>query len=148
MDTKHLYYAVQVANLRSISKAADILYLSQPTLSGHISKLENQLGNTIPLKLTYEGELFIDYAIQILELEKNLIHRMQSSKNVAIGRITIGIPTCYGATILPQVLPLFKKQFPHVEVQLIEDSSSTLENLLEKNLIDFAIMNLPIENKH
>ena len=153
MDTKHLYYAAQVAEYRSISKAADVLYLSQPTLSQHISKLETQLGcklfdrNTIPLKLTYEGEVFIDYALKILELEKSLIHRMQSSKNVINGRITIGIPTCYGATILPKVLPVFKQQFPHVEIQLIEESSTTLETLLEKNLIDLAIMNLPIDNK-
>lgn len=152
MDTKHLYYAVQVAELRSISKAADILYLSQPTLSGHISKLETQIGcklfdrNTIPLKLTYEGEFFIKYATQILTLEKELMHYIQSCKNVAHGRITLGIPPIYSATLLPSVLPKFKENFPHIELKLIEDSSSALETLLEKGIIDLAIMNLPVHH--
>jgi len=152
MDTKHLYYAVQVAEYRSISKAADALYLSQPTLSGHINKLESQLGcklfdrNTIPLKLTYEGECFMEYALQMLELEKNLIHKMQSSKNAASGRITIGIPPCYSATLLPQVLPAFKAQYPQIELQLVEESSTTIETLLEKEIIDLGILNLPVHN--
>ena len=154
MDTKQLYYAVQVAEYHSISKAADALYLSQPTLSQHISRLETQLGckifdrNAIPLRLTYEGELFMDYALKILELEKELTHHMQSSKKAETGRITIGIPSCYGSYILPQVLPHFKIQFPHIDVQIIEESSDTLETLLEKGLIDLAIVNLPIQNKH
>lgn len=154
METKQLYYAVQVAQYRSISKAADALYLSQPTLSGHISKLENQLGcklfdrSTLPLKLTYEGELFMDYALKILDLEKALTYKMQSSKKAESGRITLGIPPCYGANILPQVLPVFKSRFPHIEIQLVEESSAALEDLLEKRLIDFAIVNLPISSKN
>lgn len=153
MDTKHLYYAVQVAEYRSISKAADVLYLSQPTLSQHISKLETQLGckifdrNALPLRLTYEGEIFMDYALKILSLEKELTHKMQSSIKAESGRLTIGIPSCYGAYILPQVLPLFKEQFPHIDLQLVEDSSASLEILLEKGLIDLGIMNLPVNNK-
>lgn len=153
MDTKQLYYAVQVAEYHSISKAADALSLSQPTLSGHISRLESQLGckifdrNAIPLKLTYEGELFMNYALQILQLEKELTHKMQSSKKAESGRITLGIPSCYSATILPQVLPEFKRQFPQIDLQIIEESSNELEICLEKGLIDFAILNLPIQNK-
>lgn len=153
MDTKQLYYAVQVAEYHSISKAADALYLSQPTLSQHISRLETQLGckifdrNAIPLRLTYEGELFMDYALQILQLEKELLHKMQCSKKLEAGRITIGIPSCYGAYILPQVLPAFKRQFPQIDLQIIEESSDDLETRLEKGFIDFAIVNLPIHNK-
>lgn len=154
MDTKHLYYALQVAEYHSISKAAEALFLSQPTLSGHINKLETELGckifdrNTLPLKLTYEGELFMDYAIKILNLEKELTHQMQSSKKAESGRITLGIPSCYSAYILPQVLPLFKERFPNITIDLVEESSTALEALLEKQLIDLAIVNLPIDNKN
>ena len=154
MDTKQLYYAVQVAEYRSISKAADALYLSQPTLSQHISKLESQLGckifdrNALPLRLTYEGELFMEYALKILHLEKELTHKMQSSTKAKAGRITIGIPSCYGAYILPQVLPIFKSQFPHIDLQIVEESSDSLETLLEKGLLDLGILNLPIHSKH
>jgi len=81
METRHLYYAICVVEHKSISKAAEALFISQQTLSQHINKLEQLLGckifdrNNIPLKLTYEGEVFIDMANKMLALEKELVYK-------------------------------------------------------------------------
>lgn len=154
MDTKHLYYALEIAELKSISKAAEKLYLAQPTLSGHINKLESHIGcklfdrTTIPLRLTYEGEIFMDYASKIVETEKKLLHHLQSSSSLDTGRLILGIPPCYSTSLLPKIIPLFKIQFPNIELQLVEESSATLEGLLDKGAIHLAILNLPIDHRH
>ena len=78
MNLKKLKYIVTIAELRSISKAANELFISQPSLSSILSNLEKELGVTLfnrstsPLSLTYAGEKYVETANKILSLENNL----------------------------------------------------------------------------
>ena len=78
MNTKELQYVIKIAEEQSISNAAKKLFISQSTLSHSLAKLEDGLGtplfdrSTIPLKLTYAGELFVNTAHKMLNLEKEL----------------------------------------------------------------------------
>lgn len=150
MDFRQLQYMLKVAEEKSFSKAAQKLFIAQPSLSQYIQKLEHQLGvelfdrTTIPLRLTYAGELYIETAKQILDLKDQLSQQMADIAKLKKGRVTIGLSAFRSTYIMPKVLPLFHEKFPGIEVVLVEGTSSELEDLALKGSTDITIMTLPL----
>lgn len=153
MNTKSFKYVLCVNKYRSISKAAEKLFISQPTLSQHIQKLEKELcteffdRTSSPLSLTYAGERFLHYSVQILNLETQLTQELNDISDLYTGRITIGISSSQGNSLLPLLLPKYKDIFPGVKVLLIEEKAEKLEELADQGIVDIIISNLPIQNK-
>lgn len=151
MDFRHLQYILKVAEEKNFSKAAKKLYIAQPSLSQYILNLEQQLGTqlfdrtTTPLRLTYTGELYANFAKQVLELEKNLSIQMDDIDNLKRGRITIGISPFRSTYFLPQLLPAFMNKFPGIEINLLEGTMAELSDLTRNGSVDFSIMTLPIQ---
>lgn len=154
MNTKYLEYFLCINEHKSISQAAQKLFISQPTLSQHIQKLEKLLGveifdrSSTPLTLTYAGEKLLKYAEEILDLEKQLIKEMNDISGFIKGRITIGISPMHGYNLLPHILPKYKEKYPKIEINLIEENALTLEALAEKGAVDIIISNLPIQSNN
>lgn len=152
MNTKYLEYFLCINEHKSISKAAKKLFISQPTLSQHIQKLEKDMGVEIfdrtstPISLTYAGEKLIKYAEEILDLESQLIKEMNDINGLFKGRITIGISQMHSNTLLPQILPKYKERYPNIDITLIEENAHKLEALADKGAIDIMISNLPIQS--
>ena len=94
MNSKKLKYIITIAELKSISKAANELFISQPSLSSILSNLEKELGVTLfnrstsPLSLTYAGEKYIKIAKEILSLESNLKKELFDISNMKKGKLT------------------------------------------------------------
>ena len=90
------HYVAKVASLRSISKAAQELYISQPALTRVISNLEKELGVTlfnrsvIPLQLTYAGERYLEEAKRVLSIDESLRKELQEISEVKRGNLSIG----------------------------------------------------------
>jgi Transcriptional regulator len=151
MNTKELEYVVKIAEEKSISNAAKLLYVSQSTLSHALNKLEEKFGtpffdrSTIPLKLTYAGELFVTEAHKILTLNKELNQQIQDIAEFKRGSFTIGLTHLAERYYLPLVLPKFHKKYPGIQINIKAASLATLENLLLKRMVDFAII-LPLDN--
>jgi DNA-binding transcriptional LysR family regulator len=151
MEFRQLQYMLKVAEEKSFSKAAQKLYIAQPSLSQYIQKLEQQLGvqlfdrSTNPLRLTYAGELYAETAKKILSLNVQLSNQMEDISNFKKGRLTIGLSPFRSAYIIPKVLPLFHKKFPGIDVVLAEGNSVKLEDLAVKGITDISIMTLPIK---
>jgi DNA-binding transcriptional LysR family regulator len=147
----NLRYVLAVAEERSISKAARKLYTSQPALSLHVQKLERQLGvqlfdrATLPLRLTYAGERFVAIASQIVDLEGQLLREMEDINNCSKGRLILGISPLRDRSVLPVVLPVYRRHFPGIEVVLVEEKSNVLEELTLSGKTDLTIMNLPLK---
>ncbi len=122
MDFKKLKYVLTVAEVQSISKAAAILYISQPSLSHVISNLEMELGiqifnrTTTPISLTYAGERFVETAKEILNMNNKLKKEFSDISNARKGKIAIGIPSLRGSFMLPHILPVFHKEYPGIEL--------------------------------
>lgn len=150
MDFRQLQYMLKVAEEKSFSKAAQKLYIAQPSLSQYIQKLEQQLGvqlfdrSTNPLKLTYAGELYVETAKNILDLKYQLSNQMEDIVNFKKGRLTIGLSPFRSTYIMPKILPLFYKKFPGIDIVLMEGNSVELEDLAIKGTTDISIMTLPI----
>lgn len=140
-------YFLMVARERNITRAAEKLFITQPSLSQHIAKLERSLGcqlfdrSKIPLELTSAGKIYYHYLESCHYLDEKLKAELNNEK---LQQLNIGIGTWRGSPLMPAILPGFLKDHPAVKVNLLEFPVSELPVLLEDNRIDFAVMNAMI----
>ncbi len=133
IDYHRLKIFKTVADLKSFSKAAELLFLAQPTVTLQIKKLENYLGITLfhrkknEVELTEEGKILYKYAEKILEdyllMEKELLSIKENIKQ----HLTIGASTTIGEYFLPQILSSFWKEFPDIKINVFISNSKEIE---------------------
>ncbi len=146
MDFRELTYITAVADNRSVTEAAKQLYISQPSLSYIISKVEEDMGvklfdrKTNPISLTYAGEQYVKTARQILVMKDNLRRELSDIGHGQKGRINIGIPTERAGYMLPKVIGVFKKNYPNIEIYLQESKSEEIINNLMNDKIAFCVL--------
>ena len=138
------HYIEKVASLRSISKAAQELYISQPALTRIISSVEKELGimlfnrSVLPLQLTYAGERFLEEARRILDLDAALQKELQEISEAKRGHLSIGANYAANALWLPHILPVFRREYPGISISIFQQSSPLFEKELLKGDIDLA----------
>lgn len=143
-------YVLAIAEYQNMTKAAEALYISQPALTKSLNLLEAELGvklfdrNISPIRLTYAGEVFLQKAQKIMEMHDHMMKEMSSIATLHKSRLILGIPGERGTMWLPLILPTFFKQFPDVDLQIIEGNSAEIEDKLLNNEIDLAFYTLPI----
>lgn len=153
MDFHQFEYVMAVAEEKSFSKAAKKLYISQPSLSQYIMRLEKQLGTklfdrtTNTLTLTFAGEKYLESAKNIIDIDNRLRRELGDIADSKKGRLAIGFPFPTERYILPLLLPEFHKRFPGIEIVIKENSAAGLEELLLAGEIDIAISHLPVQNE-
>jgi len=151
MFVKNPEYFLTIAKERSISRAAEKLYLSQPYLSQYLAKLEHTLGVVLldrshsPLTLTPAGEVFHAYLERQGYLDRQLVSDLQDLKDKKRPVLHIGVSPWRGSVLLPEVLPLFARQYPDVQVVLHEVPVPDLVDLAAGSVIDFCIMHIPAD---
>jgi DNA-binding transcriptional LysR family regulator len=149
LEFKDIEYAYAIAKYRHITKAAESLYITQPTLSTYIKHMESRLGVTLfkregnKIELTYEGELFIENGLKILQQRDDLLNKLNDSIESERGRLKLSIPTLRGSYLIPAILPLFHEKFPNVDIILSEGALSDLEKNVKTGVSDLAIFNKP-----
>lgn len=152
MDFKQYEYVLTIAEEKNFSRAAKRLFISQPSLSQYINRLETQLGVTLfdrtvsPLALTYAGELYIETANKIIALSNQLQKKYDDISELKTGRLNIGLTPSKANNPLPMILPVFRNKYPNIDLTITESSSDGLEEMLTKGIIDVCMINLPIQN--
>lgn len=146
MDFRELTYISTVADCRSVTAAAKKLYISQPSLSYIISKVEADVGvklfdrRTNPLSLTYAGKKYVETAQEILRLRDNLRRELADIGAGETGEISIGMPTERAGYMLPRVAGKFHESFPRVQLHLMESKSGDIVDSLVNDRITFAVL--------
>ncbi len=146
MDFREMLYITTVADCRSITAAARKLYISQPSLSHIVSKVEQDVGvklfdrGTSPLTITYAGEKYVETARKILLMSDNLRKELIDAGLGEKGRINFGMPTERAGYMLPAVIPEFKKQYPGIELQVMEAKSDELLKAILRDDISFYVI--------
>ena len=145
----HLKYFLTVAEELNITRAAERLYISQQSLSNHISNMERELDVKLftrspKLALTYAGNLLVDTASQILELNSQFLAKVSDINHHYLGVLRVGVSHTCGLALLPKILPRFREEFPMVEFSLFEGNSHQLEDELSHGRIDLMICFEPI----
>ena len=152
MEMHQLRYVVAVARAGNFSRAAEQCHLSQPSLSQQILKLEEELGERLfdrmkrEAKLTPHGEAFLPRALRILE-EVDLAKREAcDAQGLLRGRLIVGVLPTIAPYLLPELLAVFAKKFPGVEILVQEDTTAQLLKLAHACEIDFALASRPIQD--
>ena len=151
-----------VASEKSFTKAAEILYVSQPSLSKQIKILENRLGIVLlnrensTISLTEAGRVFLQYSERILALCEESCRALNDVKNGDRGNLTVGASQTIGTYLMPRVLALFAQNYPQINIKVQVDSTRVIAKNVVNREIDIAVVggdvpeelkkNLDIEN--
>lgn len=144
MDVKYLTYILEMANQKSITKAANALYISQPSLSQYLSKLEAELGTTLFIRTKNEllptpaGELYIEAAKEVIGIQKQLYQNIGMLNQT--GQIRVGITSTWALELLGDVIPKFKEAYPNITIKIMQNKYDSMMSLLAGGKIDFAVM--------
>ena len=139
----------EVAKLRSFSKAAEMLCLTQPGVSNHIAQLEAQAGRPLlkrekgTIELTPEGKVILKYAERIVRIAEELEKRIKNIQEEVIPHLNVGTTPTYSRAIMPELLGSFQKAFPQVMIKLDTGSSEEMEKTLISGHNDIVIVANP-----
>lgn len=151
MEIRLLNYFISVAKHKSFSKAAENLYVSQPTISRAIQAFEQELGVTLfdrkttHVELTDAGKIAFQQAEQIVHSFNKLATEIADVMNLNKGEISIGLPPMVGARLFPKILGEFSQQYPQITLNLIEVGSKEVEHQVYSGSLDLGVVMLPVE---
>ena len=150
METRLLRYFLTVAHEENITRAAEVLHITQPTLSRQLVQLEEETGVTLFIRgkrkitLTPEGMLLRRRAEEILSLVDKTEKELLQQDALVEGTISIGCGELNSVNLLAQIIKDFKALYPKVKFNLHTGNSDRLKEQLEQGLIDIALLLEPI----
>lgn len=148
MEFKQLESFAAVVRLNSFTKAAESLYISQPTISTHIRALEEELGTrlimrtTKNIEVTPEGMKLFEYAVNILELRDRMVGECSAGARQIIHLGASTIPSAY---ILPEVLPRFGKLYPNAFFVIHQTDSKGVVDGLGDGIYEVGLIGMPCD---
>lgn len=155
MDFKQLEAFVYVVKLNSFSKAADCLYLSQPTISAQISSLEKELESQLLIRSTKEiyptkvGKELYNQALNILALRDQAVQCVKSASSNSKGEINLIASSVPAQYLLPPIIAAFHEQYPNILIHVHQTDSLRVGELLKDCYYDFGISGMQLtSNKY
>ncbi len=152
MTITQLKYTLAVAEYGNFTTASERCFVTQPTLSMQVQKLEDELGVTIfnrstkPLQVTEVGEKVLIQARKIIEESSRMNDVISEEKGIIGGTLKVGIIPTVSSTLLPLFLNIFIKKHKNVDLKIEEYNTDTISKKLEDSTIDCAIAATPLNN--
>ena len=152
MTITQLKYTLAVAEHGNFTTASEKCFVTQPTLSMQVQKLEEELGVTIfnrstkPLQVTEVGEKVLNQARKIIQESTRMNDVISEEKGIIGGTLKVGIIPTVTSTLLPLFLNIFTKKHKNVDLKIEEFNTETIVQKLEDNSIDCAIAATPLSN--
>lgn len=149
MEMKEFVYLITLAEEGNISRAADRLYMAQSSLSQFLQQFESELGVKLfvrtskGIRLTYSGECFVEHARGMLLEYQRAKNELWDNENLTAGKVIFGISSFRGLRMLPKILKSFHEKYPKVKVEVMEEHSMRLEELLLDGKLDLAVVAMP-----
>ena len=146
MDLKEQKYVCTLAECKSLTRASERLYISQPALSLYINNVEKILGarlferNGRKFELTWLGKQYVEKASQMLELERQFEAVMRRTEQENAGQVRIGIAQRRGIWFLPAVLSVYEREWPQVDVVIREGNLADLTIMLKNRELDLVVL--------
>lgn len=153
IETRLLYYFLAVAREQNITRASELLHITQSTLSRQMMDLEEQLGKQLfirgkrRLTLTEEGNFLRSKAQEILELLDNTETALRSDEDILSGDICIGCGETYVMEMIAELFAQFHAQYPHVRFHTHSGDADTVLERLDKGLVDMGLLLGPIRQE-
>ncbi|PKR86366.1 LysR family transcriptional regulator [Heyndrickxia camelliae] len=153
MDLREIKLFIEVADHMSFTKAAEHSYVSQPSLSKIVKKLEEELQvelfdrSTRHLRLTDAGKIVYQQGRKALAPLNELHILLDELRNLEIGEIKIGIPPLIGTLFFPEIARKFHADYPKVKLHLVELGAKRIATIVEDSQIDLGIIVLPADEE-
>ena len=141
---------IAVAKMRSFTRAAKLLNLSQPAVTHQIKNLELALRTRLfvrsqsRISLTQPGEILLKYAEDISLLYKRALEEIQEAESRVAGDVHIGAASLLGTYLLPTLIGEFRKSYPDVNASMLVGNSKEIIEYLQNDVIELAIVSEPI----
>lgn len=138
-------YVYEVYKEKSFSKAAEKLFISQPSLSANVKRVEEKLGypifdrSTKPLGLTEIGKEFIQAIEEIMSIEHSFYNYINDWNNLKTGKLVLGGSNLFSSLVFPTLMSKFAKLYPEVELVLKEERTAVLAKMLQDGDIDIML---------
>lgn len=153
MNLRDLNYIIAVAETRHFGKAAERCFVSQPTLSGQIKKLEDELGVAIfertnrSVEITPVGQSILEHARLMMEQADVITQLAQAYKDPFAGSLRVGAIPTLSPYLMPLILIPLKKQYPQMKLVLSEEMTDILLKRLHNHEIDAALLATPVDEE-
>ena len=146
MELKQLEYFLTVSNLKSFTRAAEQLYISQPSVTTAIRRLEDELGiilferNKKQAVLTPEGEIFYSHISIVIDDVSKATQKAADLKNLNSGNINVGISPITSLSVAAFLLAKFCTIYPALKINFVEDGSNNIKKMIEEERIDLGLI--------
>lgn len=153
MDLRQLEIFVKVAEFGSFSRAAEALYLTQPTVSEHIRTLEDEVGVRLLDRLgrgaavTRAGQLLLSYATRMLALQREARQAMDGFQGRMSGELLVGASTIPGEYVLPAMIGRFKEKYPDISITLLIGDSQTAVDWVAEGRAELGVVGARLSHR-
>ena len=151
MTDRELLYVTTIAQEGSLTRAAQKLYITQPALSHSLTGIEQALGQPLfrresrGLVPTYAGERYCETAREILRMYGDLEQELGEIEGLRRGRVLVGMTRFLSVELMPRIFPRYRELYPGINIQLWEEPSGRLLEMLSTRQLDLGVMNLTEE---
>ncbi|WP_373898648.1 selenium metabolism-associated LysR family transcriptional regulator [Haloimpatiens sp. FM7315] len=152
MNERKLRIFYEVSKELNMTKVAEKLYVSQPSISQAINDLERELDVKLferigkKIYLTYYGEVLLKYVRRILNIYDEASRVMKDINSLKGGKLIIGASTTIGIYIMPDVIGKFSKKYPDIDISIIVENTENIVKLIEENKLDIAFVEGPVHS--
>jgi len=154
MDFQLLKYFIAVAETGGISKASEKLYISEPSLSRNIKAVERQVGHPLftrhhsGMSLTQIGSRYLKFARAVIQMEGETMEEIQLIANTASRKsISVGISSMWSSILMPKILPVFYSDCEQGKLDIFNETSFVLEQMLLDGKLDTAVITAPLDRE-
>lgn len=151
MEIRVLRYFLTVVREESITKAADVLHITQPTLSRQLTQMEEEVGAKLfergsrKITLTNEGILLRRRAEEIIQLVEKTEEELAEQDEQVEGKITIGSGEIASVQLLPNLFRTFREKYPRVSFDIFTATADLVKEQMDKGLIDIGLLLEPVD---
>ncbi|MDO4487373.1 MAG: LysR family transcriptional regulator [Bacillota bacterium] len=151
MEIRVLKYFLTVAREQNITRAAETLHMTQPTLSRQLAALEEELGTTLFVRgnrnitLTEAGILLKRRALEILNLEEKTIEELRNHEELVEGSVTIGCGEFGAVESLSRICEAYRAKYPKVQIKLHTATADIIQDMMKQGLVDIGLLMEPVD---
>ena len=153
MNIKQLKYVLVLAREQNFSRAAEILNISQPSLSQYIKKIEMQMGAELfvrangYVRLTDAGRVVVETSRKILDLEHRMENDLQDISEYRTGSLIVGTAPYRSAGLMPAAVRAFRETYPGIQVIVREGTTAELLEAAERGEFDLCLTTMPVDER-
>lgn len=152
MTDREISYVSTIARCGSITRAAEQLFIAQPSLTQALHRIEAEYGTVFfrrgqgGLSLTEAGQAYLNAAERMKQTYQRMEYEIGEAAGARQGRVTLGITPFQSRMILPGLMRLYRRRFPMMDLRLLENSSAQLEQLAWEGRLDLAVLHRPFRD--